>query len=251
MERYIGYKIHYKMKRKISLKKAILRRILGKSLFSIYQVYSYNCNVKHYCKVGKHVMLFPPLYVQPQCVELEDYTRMQQGVRIIISEKQKVLIKKYSAIGAGATIIPGNHTPTVSLPQYMSYVRVNDVNNILIVEEDVWVGANSTLLYKGSIGRGAIVAANSVVTKKVPPYAVVSGIPAKVIAVRFSIDQILEHEQHLYPPQDRLSRFFLEDLFKREYEGLKCIGTSTISDIDIQTIKKEKMKLSLADSYNS
>ena len=79
----------------------------------------------------------------------------------------------------------------------------------------------------------------------------VSGIPAKVIAVRFSIDQILEHEQHLYPPQDRLSRFFLEDLFKREYEGLKCIGTSTISDIDIQTIKKEKMKLSLADSYNS
>ena len=238
------------MNRKNHFKLAILWRILGKSIFSIYQIYSYNCNVKHYCKAGKHVMLLPPLYVQPQCVELEDYTRLQQGVRIIISEKQKVIIKKYSAIGAGATIVPGNHTPTVSLPQYMSYVMVNDVNNVLMVEEDVWVGANSTLLYKGSIGRGAVVAANSVVTKKVPPYAVVSGIPAKVIAVRFTVDQILNHEQHLYPPQERLSRSFLEDLFQKEYEGLKCIGTSTISDVDIQTISKEKMKIDLTDFYN-
>lgn len=51
----------------------------------------------------------------------------------------------------------------------------------VIIHENVWVGDKATILPGVTIGRGAIVAANAVVTKDVPPYCVVAGIPAVVI----------------------------------------------------------------------
>lgn len=56
----------------------------------------------------------------------------------------------------------------------------------IIVKDDVWIGANSTILSGVTINQGAIVAAGSVVTKDVPAYAIVGGNPAKVIKYRFS-----------------------------------------------------------------
>lgn len=61
----------------------------------------------------------------------------------------------------------------------------------LIINDDVWIGAN--VLLKGNlvIGTGAVIAANSVVVKDVPPYAIVGGNPARIIKYRFSDYQIL------------------------------------------------------------
>jgi len=56
----------------------------------------------------------------------------------------------------------------------------------IIVSDDVWIGANSTILSGVTIGRGAVLAAGSVVTKDIPPYAIVGGVPAKVLKYRFS-----------------------------------------------------------------
>jgi len=56
------------------------------------------------------------------------------------------------------------------------------------IGNDVWIGAGATLLGKGgglTIGDGAIVGAGSVVTKDVPPYAIVGGNPARIIRYRF------------------------------------------------------------------
>lgn len=58
------------------------------------------------------------------------------------------------------------------------------------IGNDVWIGQNVSLKAGVSIGDGAVVAANAVVTKDVPPYAVVGGIPAKIIKFRFSDEQI-------------------------------------------------------------
>lgn len=63
------------------------------------------------------------------------------------------------------------------------------------IGNDVWIGAGVTVLNGASIGDGAVIAAGSVVTKPVPPYAVVGGIPAKVLRMRFPqtvIDRLLE-----------------------------------------------------------
>lgn len=59
-----------------------------------------------------------------------------------------------------------------------------------IIENDVWVGARVTLMYEVTIGNGAIVGANALVTKDVPPYAVVGGVPARIIKYRFDPDTI-------------------------------------------------------------
>lgn len=59
-----------------------------------------------------------------------------------------------------------------------------------IVGDDVLIGSHSLVLGGVTIGNGAVVAAGAVVTKDVPPYAVVGGVPAKVIKYRFSQDII-------------------------------------------------------------
>ncbi len=62
----------------------------------------------------------------------------------------------------------------------------------IIVEDDVWIGYGATIMSGVKIGKGAVVAAGSVVTKEVPPYAVVGGTPAKIIKYRFSVSLITE-----------------------------------------------------------
>ena len=51
----------------------------------------------------------------------------------------------------------------------------------VIIEDNVWIGDKATVLPGVTIGKGAIVAANAVVTKDVPPYCIVAGIPAKIV----------------------------------------------------------------------
>lgn len=65
----------------------------------------------------------------------------------------------------------------------ISLPKLRDSN--LVIEEDCWIGSRVTIV-KGctKIGQGAVVAAGAVVTKDVPPFAVVGGNPAKIIKFR-------------------------------------------------------------------
>ena len=63
-------------------------------------------------------------------------------------------------------------------------------NSSCIIGNDVWIGANASVLRNVKIGDGAIVAAGAVVTKDVEPYTVVAGIPAKPIKNRFDDETI-------------------------------------------------------------
>lgn len=60
----------------------------------------------------------------------------------------------------------------------------------VIIGNDVWIGSGSTILSGIKIGDGAVIAANSVVVKDIPAYAIVGGNPAKVLKMRFSQNQI-------------------------------------------------------------
>ncbi|MDD2495379.1 MAG: CatB-related O-acetyltransferase [Tissierellia bacterium] len=59
-----------------------------------------------------------------------------------------------------------------------------------IIGNDVWIGSGAIVLRGTRIGDGAVIGANAVVTKDVPPYSIVVGIPAKIIKNRFS-DKII------------------------------------------------------------
>ena len=56
----------------------------------------------------------------------------------------------------------------------------------VVIEDNVWIGDKASILSGVTIGKGAIVACNAVVTKNVPPYSVVAGVPAKVIKSNIS-----------------------------------------------------------------
>ena len=60
----------------------------------------------------------------------------------------------------------------------------------MIIGNDVWIGEGVTIKGGVRIGDGAIVAMNACVTKDVPPYAIVGGVPAKIIRYRFTDEQI-------------------------------------------------------------
>ena len=55
----------------------------------------------------------------------------------------------------------------------------------IVVEDDVWIGFGAVIMSGVRIGRGAVVAAGAVVVNDVPPYAIVGGVPAKVLKKRF------------------------------------------------------------------
>lgn len=62
----------------------------------------------------------------------------------------------------------------------------------IVVGDDVWIGANATILRGVVIGRGAIIAAHAVVSKNVQPYEIVGGVPAKNIGNRLPADKAAE-----------------------------------------------------------
>ena len=59
-----------------------------------------------------------------------------------------------------------------------------------LIEHDVWIGENVTLALGITVGTGSIIASNSTVTKNVPPYSIIAGVPAKIKKYRFSTDVI-------------------------------------------------------------
>ena len=203
----------------------------------------------NFASIGNHCDLDYEITSVPENIYLEDYTRIQNHLNFI-SFKGKLRVKKFAAIGAGCIIIPGDHVPTVGVPQYLAGIlHINDVDGEIIVGEDAWIGAGTILLSHCNIGRGAVVAAGAVVSKPVPAYAVVAGVPAKIIATRFSIDQILVHESLLYPAEERLSKEELEILFGQYFQGKHSIGISEISDTDKQKLTAMKKELGIV-SYS-
>jgi acetyltransferase-like isoleucine patch superfamily enzyme len=80
-----------------------------------------------------------------------------------------------------------------------SHEKLSENDKEVIIEDDIWVGANVTMLMGVTIGRGSVNVAGSVVNKSCPPYSLIGGIPAKILKYRFTIDEIVEHEKKLYP----------------------------------------------------
>lgn len=178
---------------------------------------------------GRNAKFQLPAYVaEPQTVHLEDNVLVRRNACISNSPNEHIYIKKYTAIAFNCTIVTASHRSTVGIPQIiLGPSHLNDKSQDLTIDEDVWIGINVTIMPGANIGRGAVVAACSTVTKPVPPYALVAGSPAKIIGVKFSLEDILEHEKALYPEDERMSRSELESLFEQYYQDKKIFGIKT------------------------
>jgi acetyltransferase-like isoleucine patch superfamily enzyme len=116
---------------------------------------------------------------------------------LLFRDDDRVDIGKYCSVAFGVTIVAsGEHNYCGAANFPLAAVLKGDVDRDTFskgpvrVGNDVWIGANATILSGVTIGDGAVVAAGSVVTKSVPPYAIVGGAPAKIIKYRFPIETI-------------------------------------------------------------
>ncbi len=128
----------------------------------------------------------------------------------------KIIFKGNDAVAEHLTIHTGNHARKQGMfvTDFTEENKPKGYDHDVIIEKDVWIGANVTILAGVTIGRGATIAAGAVVNKDVPPYSVVGGVPAKVIKFYWTIDQIIEHEEKLYPDNERYRRNELQMIFE-------------------------------------
>lgn len=134
----------------------------------------YSKNLK---RCGEGVVFFPGVVIHyPENVELDSDVHMGRGV--FISGQGGVSVGKWVLIGPHTVIHSANHVydnPSIPIQKQGHEPRA------ITIEDDVWIGANVTVLPGIRIGRGSVVAAGSVVTSDVDPYLVVGGVPARLI----------------------------------------------------------------------
>jgi acetyltransferase-like isoleucine patch superfamily enzyme len=126
-------------------------------------------------------------------VEIGRYTYIAGGVQI---DKQVTKIGRYCSIATGCKLGLGPHPvryfstcpafydPSRGLVSEMLFDEFEG-DYQTIIGHDVWIGTNAIIMAGVNLGNGAIIGAGSVVTKDVPPYAIVVGVPAKIIRYRF------------------------------------------------------------------
>ncbi len=168
-------------------------------------------------KYGKNFRFDPDGVYSFQTIEVGNNVNL--GYRpILLAPRSRIIIGNDVMFGPEVTIRGGNHRIDLLGRTMISITneekRLEDDLGV-VIEDDVWIGTRAIILHGVTIGRGAVVAAGAVVNKSVPPYAIVGGIPARVLKFRFDIETILEHEHLLYPPSRRLTRTVLQENFEQ------------------------------------
>ncbi len=100
----------------------------------------------------------------------------------------KAKIGNYCSIGSGVVIGPGEHKlDSISLSGKFYSSTYEDLTlKPCEISHDVWIGTNAIVMRGVKVGIGAVIGAGSIVTKDVPNFAVVVGVPAKIIKYRFN-----------------------------------------------------------------
>jgi acetyltransferase-like isoleucine patch superfamily enzyme len=156
------------------------------------------------CSFDSKSKLHPNVHVLENCIinnsEINSYTYLGKNCLV-----QNTTIGKFCSIANEVLIGLGNH-PLDLLSTSPLFYRIHNPFQLKLVEQnldvveykpieignDVWIGTRSIIMDGVIIGHGAVIAANSVVTKNIPAYAVVGGVPAKVIKNRFTDSKITE-----------------------------------------------------------
>lgn len=193
----------------------IKRNLFIRGLFNLYRQY-FGYKRSSFGYVGKDTIISSPIHVvNPKNVFLYDNTKIDNAV--LLCSNAKFILKANSGTAQGLKVSTGAHERIIGR-FYRSITekeKSKGLDKDVIVENDVWIGMNVTLLAGVTIGRGSTIAAGAVVSKSMPPYCVCGGVPCKPIKRYWTIDEILQHEAVLYPEEERFTRKQLEEIYSK------------------------------------
>ncbi len=107
---------------------------------------------------------------------------------IFMCTRAEIKIGDHVMFGPNVFMITGGHRMDIKdrpMTSITDSEKLPENDQDIILEGDNWIGAGAIILKGVTIGEGAVVAAGAIVTKDVPPFAIVGGIPAKIIKMRF------------------------------------------------------------------
>ena len=135
-----------------------------------------------YCSYGSHCR-FGNLCVIDEATEIGQYTYVGRATTITAAR-----IGNYCSIANFVTIGPGEHALSIfsTSPVILEAAGMDKslIEKPVNIGNDVWIGTYAIILRGVTIGDGSVIAAGAVVTKDVPPYAIVGGVPARIIRYR-------------------------------------------------------------------
>lgn len=190
----------------------MINRILARSYLLLRDRYAKYLQSKlGACGEGAYIQC-PLSCSHPENIFLADGANLFEGFSYI-GNTGKFYMGKNSSPGIGLTVITNSHKRV--LGSFRIENSQEDFDQDIVVDEDVLIGANVTLMDGCHIGRGATIGAGAVVRNDVPPYAIVVGNPAKVIAFSFTPDELEEHEEVLYPENERINIDVYEEMYHK------------------------------------
>lgn len=169
-------------------------------------------------------------------VHVGNYTYGELTV-LTYNEKNELRIGHFCSIASGVTFVLSadhylNHISTfpfkVKVLQCEQYEAISKGD--IVVDDDVWIGQNAVVLSGVHIGQGAVIAAGAVVSKDVPPYAIVAGVPAKVIKYRFDNELV---EKLIKVNYNTFDKEFIE-------KNLDKLYTPIYNDSQIEWLNKKE-----------
>jgi len=135
--------------------------------------------------------------VETQHIEIGDRVVIRPHTMLMADAYARIIIGNDVLMGAGVHMYVNNHRfDRTDVPiAEQGYFPSEDV----VVEDDVWIGANAILLPGVRVGRHSVIAAGSIVTKSVEPFSVYGGVPAR------KIKDILHHDSSAKPGPDAVT----------------------------------------------
>lgn len=152
----------------------------------LHRIFNYvtKGNILRTSNIGKKNKFKKNIYIGKDC-SVKNYNFFSDSVAL-----NKTNLHSFCSLGRNVQIGPGMH-PLKEISTSLRLVpNHNLVEKVTTINSDVWIGTNVVIMQGVNVGQGAVIGANSVVTKDVEPYSICVGIPAKEIKKRFSEDKI-------------------------------------------------------------
>lgn len=147
------------------------------------------------------------VFLRPMSCDIKGIENLSVGDGTLIPKgstfyctRAELRIGRKVIFGPKPTIITGDHRIDIIGKHIIDVTDEEKLANQdapVVIEDGCWIGANVTILKGVTIGRGSVIAAGAVVTKSCEPYSIIGGVPAKLIRMRFTPEQIVEHERIL------------------------------------------------------